>query len=180
MEPESREQTGVETKLVIYEAVVKRFELEIDRTDGLDSKAANLAGFVGVVLGVVTGFGSLYLKIPGGMKFDWDALIPLSPIISFALALILLFLSFVESLVGLQIRKFVYVPNSFNLIHNYEDSKQEVVLSALYDEYAVAIKENRDVNNNKARRIQKALWILFGALVALSIHAALVLATKGG
>jgi len=175
----SRKEAETETKQIIYEAVVRRFELETERTNDLDSKAANLTGLVGIILGVVTGFGSAYLTIPSDMKPDWHSLTLLSPVISFALVLLLLFITFVLALVGLQIRAFTYVPHSFNLIRDYENSEPQEVLPALYDEYAVAIKENRDVNDDKAKKIQKAMWSLFAALILLSVHALLFLVTKG-
>lgn len=179
-QPETKtKEIGIGSAKIIYEAIMKRFELEADRTDGLDDKASNLIGFVGIILGVVSGFGSTYLTIPGDLRLDWSSFIQLSPLVSFFFALFSLFLSFALALISLQIKEFIYVPHAFNLIYDFENSEEKDVIQALSDEYAVAIKENQGVNNDKAKRIRKAMLCLFAAFVLLSIHVLSVLAMKG-
>ena len=166
-----------EAAKVIHDSVVKRFELEIERKKSLDKKANNLIGFIGIILSLVTGFGVIYLKMPKFVEWNFGYLIELSPLFSFITVCIALFLSTFFILRALQIKNYSYVPNAFNLIGEYEDSSENSVLQALYDEYAIAIKENTQENNKEARKIQKAVYCLSIGFLLLFIHVILSIFT---
>jgi len=167
---ENNELQPVKEIDTIYNAVVNRFDLEIDRKKELDSKATNLIGFVGITASLVTGFGGTYLKMPTIKEWDLSALFLLSPIISFVFVLAFFFISFIFVLRALQIKEFTYVPSAFNLIGAYANSEKETILRDLTDDYAIAIKDNKEENDTKADNIKKAVWSLFVAFAALFFH----------
>jgi len=160
---------------IIYNAVIRRFDLEIDRKKELDNKANNLVGFIGIIASLITGFGGTYLKIPRIEEWNLDSLRLLSPIISFALVLMFMLLSFVFVFQAIQIKRFTYVPHAFNLIGAYSDTERLTITQHLCDEYAVAIGDNGEVNDRKASNIKKAIWSLSFGLFTLILHAFLLL-----
>jgi len=154
----------------IYHCILERFSLEIDRKKELDNKATQLIGFVGIISSMVTILGGTYLNIPNIREWNLDSMILLSPIIVFVLALILFFSSFAFVLKALQIKEFTYVPDAFKLIGAYASSDKETILRDLSDDYAIAISDNRKVNDRKADDIKKAVWSLFLAFPILLFH----------
>jgi hypothetical protein len=119
---------------------------------------------------MVTILGGTYLNIPNIREWNLDSMILLSPIIVFVLALILFFSSFAFVLKALQIKEFTYVPDAFKLIGAYASSDKETILRDLSDDYAIAISDNRKVNDRKADDIKKAVWSLFLAFPILLFH----------
>lgn len=159
------------SKELILTSVVERFRLEVERKQDLDNKANNLAGFVGIILSLISGFGLTSLTSITIPTFEttWHYASKISPIILFGIDYALLFLSFSFVLKAIQIKKYKYVPNAFNLIGAFEDSNKNDVCKALYDEYAIAIKDNIIENNKEADDIRYSIYCLFAALILFSI-----------
>lgn len=170
---------NADTKDIILEKVISRFELELNRKNDLDAKANNLLGFVGIVLTLVSGFGLTYLKLPSFGNLTVDFVLRISPIASFAVILVILLVSLVYILQALQIKTYTFVPNPFNLIGKYENASKETVVQALYDEYAIAAVDNDKMNVKEAGLIKKAVQALLFAFVILGIHSLLVVLSQG-
>ena len=138
------------TSEIIYNEVMKRCEFEFERFKHLDDKASNTISFIGILIGLISGFGSLSLKFPVNPA---DAV----PMVLFSVSLILLFLSFLFSLKAFQIKKFTIVPNAYFLIGEYENKEKAVVVQGLYDNYAVAIEDNMKINDEKSKNINACM-----------------------
>jgi len=160
---------------IIYNAVIRRFELEIDRKKELDNKANNLVGFIGIIASLITGFGGTYLKIPNIEEWNLNSLRLLSPIVSFAFVLMFMLFSLIFVFQAIQIKQLTYVPHAFNLIGAYSNTEKLTIIQHLCDEYAVAIGDNSVVNDRKANNIKKAIWSLSLGLFTLVLHAFLLL-----
>lgn len=160
---------------IVYDAVVRRFELEIDRKKELDNKANNLVGFIGIIMSLITGFSAVYIKVPTIKEWNLDAFRLLSPIISLGIVFVFILASFLFVLRVIQIKQFTYVPHAFNLVGAYSDSEKEVVLRDLCDDYAIAIGDNHTVNDKKANDIKNAIWSLSLGFFALILHTFLLI-----
>ena len=160
-----------EPRELILNSVTERFKLEVERKQDLDGKANNLAGFVGIILSLISGFGLTSLasiKLPL-LELTWNFASKISPVITFVLVYISLFCSILFVLKALQIKNYRYVPNAFNLIGAYENSNKNDVCQALYDEYAIAIDTNLKENDKEAFDIKKSIYCLLVALILFSI-----------
>jgi hypothetical protein len=160
---------------LILSHVAERFKLEVERKKDLDGKANNLVGFVGIILSLISGFGltSLASKKLPSFELTWVYASKVSPIVTFFLVYVLLFLSILFVLKALQIKNYSYVPNAFNLIGGFENANKGDVCQALYDEYAIATKDNLEENDKEAFDIRKSIYFLLGALILFSISVVL-------
>jgi len=147
----------------IYDAVVKRFDIESDRSEHLDDKASNIIGFVGIITGLVSALGGLLLKIPQTLTMAIAAFL-------FVLGLILLFASFFLGLAAYRIRAFTVVPDAYFLIGAYEKTNKEGILRDLNDNYAVAIEDNTLLNDKKVAHIKGAIYALFCGVLIIPFY----------
>jgi len=149
---------------VIHDEVVRRFQYESERTKRLDDKASNVMGFVGIITGLVSGLGALALKVPTNLT-------EVIATILFFLTIAALICSFVFSLIGYRIKKFIIVPDAYFLIGAYEGKHKERILRDLNDNYAVAIEENMTLNNRKVAHINRAMYALFLGILLIPLFA---------
>ena len=159
------------TKELILNTVMERFKLEVERKQDLDSKANNLIGFVAIILSLISGFGLTTLTaftLPH-VELTWYYITKISPIVTFGLVYVSLFFSVLFVLKALQIKNYWYVPDAFKLIGAYENSNEEEVRQALYDQYAISIKSNLIENDKEAFDIRNSIYCLLVALVFFSI-----------
>jgi len=152
------------TSETIYNEVVKRFERELERTAHLDDKANNIIGFVGVLAGIISGFGAFTLKTP--TNYTETAIVA-----SFIISLLFLFSSFIIGLKSYFPKKFTMIPDPYFLIGKYEKAEQEQVIRDLSDNYAVAVDDNMTINDCKSTNIKRAVGCLFAAIVLFSLFA---------
>ena len=158
---------------IILNSVINRFDLEVERKKTLEEKANNLGGFVGVMLSLISGFGLTYISAPKFEGWTWTYLLQTTTLVFFALVYVTLFVSLALALKAIQIKKYTYVPDAFNLSGLYENSSSDIVCLALYDEYAIAIKTNTSENNAKAVCVKHSMYGLLAAFVFLAIHVTL-------
>lgn len=171
-----------DSRELILSHVFERFKLEVERKQDLDEKANNLAGFVGIILSLISGFGLTSLttfKLPA---FEWtfDYFYRISPIITFVVVYASLFLSVFFVLKAMNIKKYFYVPQAFNLIGAFENNtKTDEICQVLYDEYALAISDNMTKNDKEALDISKSIYCLFVSLVVFSVTVILFMVLGG-
>jgi hypothetical protein len=162
---------ATKTRELILDSVKERFNLELERKQDLDSKANNLIGFVAIILSLISGFGLTTLTNDTLPKLEptWYYVTKISPIFTFVIVYMLLFFSVLFVLKALQIKNYSYVPNAFNLIGAFENSNEDDVCQALYDEFAISIKTNSLKNDKEAFDIRKSIYFLLLALLLFSI-----------
>ena len=153
-----------EKNKLIFESVVRRYEQELERTDDLDSKASNIIGFIGVLAGIVSGFGAFTLKFPTNTA----EIIVLSLFIA---SLVFLFSSFIIGLKAYFPKRFTVIPDPYFLIGKYENTKQEQIIRNLSDNYAVAVEDNMMANDGKCTNIKHSVWFLFISIVLFALFA---------
>ena len=149
---------------IIYAEVVNRFKRELERTHHLDIKANNIIGFIGILTGIVSGFGAFTLKIP---TTDLEMV----TLAIYGSSLIFLFLSLVFGMKAHFPQKFTIVPDPYFLIDKYGNATQQKTINDLSDNYAVAVEENLILNNSKIKNIKRSMYCLFIAILLFSIFA---------
>lgn len=152
------------TSDVIYDEVVKRFERELDRASSLDDKASTTVGFIGILTGIVSGFGAFTLKLPTTTQ----ELIVTS---LFGASLFTLFVALVFGLKAYSPQKFTLVPDQYYLIGKYEHAEKEKVVCDLCDNYAIAIEDNMIINDSKVKNIKRVMNCLFFAILFFALFA---------
>jgi hypothetical protein len=148
----------------IYNEVSKRFERELERANHLDDKASNIIGFIGVLTGIVSGFGAFTLKFPT----NETELVVTS---LFGLSLLALFSAFIFGLKAYSPQKFTLVPDQYYLIGEYEKAEKKRVIGDLCDNYAIAIEDNMIINDSKVNNIKWAMRCLFTAILIFAFFA---------
>jgi hypothetical protein len=159
---DSSNQMSERTSEIIYDEVVKRYERELERTANLDNKANNIIGFVGILAGIISGFGAFTLKVP-------ETYAETVVTIFFVLSLLFIFVSIIAGLKSYFPKKFTIVPDPYFLIGKYEKADQEQTVRDLSDNYAVAVDDNMAINDGKSTNIKRAVWSLFVAIVFFSL-----------
>jgi hypothetical protein len=161
---DSPQRLNKKTLETIYSEVVKRYDRELERTANLDGKANNIIGFVGILTGIISGFGAFTLKAPTNYA-------EYATVAFFIMSLLFLFSSFLIGLKSYFPKKFTIVPDPFFLIGKYEHTNEEQTIRDLSDNYAVAIDENMTINNCKSTNVKRAVWCLFVSIVLFSLFA---------
>lgn len=138
---------------LIFDLVKGRYEGEIQRWDGLDSKAGSLIGFFSIVTSLTLAAGSFNLQ---GVLGDRDILV------AFFLGIGLLLTSIVFSLVCFRIRETTFVPNTEYLFHKYGKGlvTYRHTLRKTCGEMSKAVVDFELTNNDKANWIGRS-WTLF-------------------
>ena len=138
---------------LIYEMVVKRYDLETQRTNDLDAKANNITGFAGLLAAVVGG-------ITGFLPKDQNE----------SLFLIPLFFLVISAFLGL----LAYWIKSYSaiqpviLIEEYKESSETKLLREYTYTTAQNTMRNHSVNKRK-------VWLIKGASVLLVLAIGLFL-----
>ena len=150
----------------IYDAVINRYQFEVERIKHLDDKASNIIGFVGILASLISGFGIFQLRLPTNFAEIVEFVI-------FAFSLGFLILSLIFGLRAYGTKKFTIIPNAYFLIGKYEDKEKERIIRDLCDNYAVSIEDNMNLNDKKVANIKIAMYSLFLAVVVFSIFSVL-------
>jgi hypothetical protein len=155
---------GDTTSDIIFDEVVKRFDKELERANHLDDKASNTVGFIGILTGIVPGFGAFTLKLPTTQaEFVVTSL--------FGASLFALFFALVFGLKAYSPQKFTLVPDQYYLIGKYDKMEKEKVVGDLCDNYAIAIEDNGLINDTKVKNIKRTMNCLFVAIVLFALFA---------
>lgn len=138
---------------LIFDLVKRRYDAEIERWDGLDSKAGSLIGFFSIVTSLTLAAGSFNLQ---GVLADFHILI------AFFFGIAMLIISIAFSLMCFRIRVATFVPNTDKLISKY--SRHNVTyretLGTVCGQMSKAVVKLETINNNKGNWIRYS-WTLF-------------------
>lgn len=132
---------------LIYEIVGKRYDLEIQRTNDLDTKANNITGFAGLLATLV---GSIIGFLPKGLD---ESL--------FLIPLILLITSAILGLLAYWIKSYSAI-QPVALIEEYKESSETRLLREATYTIAQNTMQNHSVNKEK-------VWLIKGASTLLVI-----------
>jgi hypothetical protein len=157
---------------IIYNAVKERYNFELERVRHLDDKTSSILAIAGVLATLVTGFGSISIRLT---EFN---VIQIVAFIAFVTCLGLLIASFCFGLRANQIRSYRIAPDPPVLIVEGENMKAGLIFQALGDTYALATEENMKKNEDKVFNIRMASWLVFVSVIAFSIFAFLTIMNR--
>lgn len=170
-EPEAdKEKTSVpgisdacdkERDRLIFELIINRNNAEFKRSNNLDTKASNLIGFVGIIIGLIgTTISFIFDKIYNNPKI---LMYYGSFRVILLLGVILLTLSILCSLIAYFVKQYEIVPETKHLIENYAKENKDflTVLRVVGQEMSNVIITNTEIDDDKANWI-KYSQIAFG------------------
>lgn len=136
---------------LMFDLIKRRFDSEISRWDGLDTKAGSLIGFVSIVTSLTLAAGSFSLQ---------DVLNNTQVLIAFFVGIGFLLTSITFSLLCVKVRKAPTVPNTERLISGYQDKSYRETLLRNGAQMSEAVRKLEGLNNKKAKWIRYS-WTLF-------------------
>jgi hypothetical protein len=153
---------------LIFDLIINRNNAEFQRSNGLDAKASNIIGFVGIIIGLLgTTISFIFDKIYKDPKI-------LSYYGSFRvilfLGIILLTFSILCSLLAYFIKQYEIVPETQHLIEEYAKKDRDIltILRVVGQEMSESIKKNQTIDDDKATWI-KYSQISFGLGMGLNV-----------
>lgn len=149
----SKESFLKERDELIFDLVKRRYDAEIERWDGLDSKAGSLIGFFSIVTSLTLAAGS----------FNLQSVLSDSQILAgFFFGIAMLIISIVFSLMCFRIRVATFVPNTAKLLSKYGKGNvtYRETLRTICGQMSEAVVKLEITNNNKGKWIRYS-WTLF-------------------
>jgi hypothetical protein len=149
----SKESFVKERDELIFDLIKRRYDGEIQRWDGLDSKAGNLIGFFSIVTSLTLAAGSFNLQ---GVLSDAYILT------GFFAGIGMLLISIVFSLLCFRVRETIFIPNTDELLSKYGHGTvtYRETLRIMCGEMSDAVVILENVNNDKANWIRYS-WTMF-------------------
>ena len=141
----------------LYEITKEKLFNQMENADALDTKASNVMGFIGIIVGAIFGFTFFLTSLP------WIGL--------FSLKLSTLFLisSFVFGLLTLRCRIYQLDPKPKSLVENYTLETYEHTIEQITHNFVDSYEKNENKLKLKARYINISLYLLLISIVILSI-----------
>jgi hypothetical protein len=138
---------------LIFDLVKRRYDGELERWDGLDTKAGSLIGFFSIVTSLTLAAGSFNLQ---GVLDDQYILA------GFFIGVGLLIISIAFSLICFRIRETIFIPDTNSLVSKYAmgSVSYRETLRVTCGEMSDAVIRLENVNNDKAKWIRYS-WSLF-------------------
>jgi hypothetical protein len=157
--PADTDEDKKEKENTILELIKGRYDSELQRTEGLDSKGSNLIGYVTVITGLIVGLGTIDV-LAKLLTTSYTA-------VAYFLGLAFLIASAICALLGTKTRKWHYSPTiewclqwlqdpNFSADKGYD---RRSVLQRAAIEIGDAVKYNFEENQRKASWLNWA-WIL--------------------
>ncbi|MCW3985226.1 MAG: hypothetical protein NWE91_02300 [Candidatus Bathyarchaeota archaeon] len=163
---ESEETTEDRTlaRELIFESIIREYELGFVRLRHLDNKATNLVSVSGIVLGLLTGVGGLFLT-SSSQQID------LSNISTIILLWEIFFfvISLTFGLLSLRIRYYVHFYISTEDFDKYRGMSKNNILEILHKGYANAVQRNGKVSNEKMDAINRSFSFLYLGIILLFV-----------
>lgn len=139
----------MERDKLVLDLVSERFKVEWNLGSELDGKSSSLAGFVGIIISLQVGFGTILIdKIPETNQYH------VYLYLFYFLGIIFLICSILFAFKAYYLKDYSVVPNPEELIHMAEDgeTQQEIVRKIAVD-MKIATLENKELNDSKANNI---------------------------
>lgn len=146
---------------LIYEMFLNVFNVELDRIHDLDNKSGKLITFSGVIISILGIFGGYVLT---QIKIDW------SSYILFVISLITILISILYSIQAFKIRNWAIAPDNKTLLeYGKNDEIQENILRLVSEGLSESIDDNRDINNEKVKKIKCSYYLLIAGILVTII-----------
>ena len=159
----------------IYELIADRFRLEWQRTNDLDGKASRIVRFVGIIVSLQAGLGSLLLKeLPRTCGFYFYPLL----CFIFLSELGFLMCSILCGLKAYGVKTWSVVPDTEHLIEEYakKDKSRIDILRLVSAEISAAVAKNAATNDEKVEFIRQGfIFFVLGIGVAILFVCGLLL-----
>jgi hypothetical protein len=138
---------------LIFDLVKRRYDGEIARWDGLDSKAGSLIGFFSIVTSLTLAAGSFNIQ---------NVLSDVHMLIGFFFGIAMMIISIGFSLMCFRVRLASFVPNTAKLCSKYGTGNvtYRETLRTVCGQMSVAVVRLEATNNSKGEWIQYS-WTLF-------------------
>ena len=149
---------------LIFELIKKRFDYEFTRTNNLDGKAHNSVGYVGAIVALLIGIGSL---LTGAQAFKVSTQLSSSTMYFVGIAILLISIGF--ALGALKVRKWAMAPDVNVLIKKYTTLSYSEVLKRNAGELAKVVNDTKTLNDNKAKLIDISWYFLISGLLVVLI-----------
>lgn len=154
------EKEKIQRDRLIFNLIEKRVESEQERSNILDSKASNIIGYVGLIIGLLV---TVISFIFGDLSQNEEIIKYYS---SYRIILLfgILFLlgSIVVSIHAYFVREYQIVPSTKALIENYakEDRDITTILRLVSQEMSDVLYDNKKIIDDKAKSIKMSLTFL--------------------
>lgn len=141
--------------LFIYENIISRYHFELERTQIIDGKSANLIGFIGIILSLEAGFYIFILKNVVNINIFYKLI--------FLFSMLFLLISFIFGIKVHYIKSWEIVPNPRYLIEEYAKKEKSKI-----DLIRVICNEMADSTiNNKGRNDEKIICMKYSYIFLL-------------
>ena len=172
-ETEDIDNVEMERDQLLFELISDTYNSEKIRNINLDNKASKLIVFVGIIISLLSSFGSLLLKdIPRNDELYFVYLI------IFILSLLVLISSIICGLRAYKIRKFKFVPVPDTMIKWGKENKNKIdILRIISKERSDAVKKNKVTLSNKTKHIKRGYYLLLIGIILSLIFINFFLAT---
>lgn len=146
----------IERDQLLFELISDTYNSEKSRFNSIDDKSSKLIVFVGVLIGLLSSFGSLLLKdIPKTNEFYFWYLI------IFISSIIILISSIICGVYAYKIREFKVVPVPDTMIKWGKQDKDKIdILRIISKERSNAVKENEETMGCKIKHLKRGYNLL--------------------
>lgn len=160
--PPDKAKEIIEKDSFVLDLISERFKVEWNMGNELDGKASSLAGFVGIIISLQVGFGTILIdKIPKTNQYH------LYLYLIYFLGIGLLIISILCYLRAYRIQDYCVSSDPEKLIKNAENVDLQTLLRGITNDLKDAISINEDVNDNKAKNIEYGfISLILGIIVA--------------
>jgi hypothetical protein len=155
---------------LIFELIKRRFDYEFTRTNNLDGKAHNSVGYVGAIVALLLGTGSL---LTGAEAFKYPIQHSSPTLIIYFVGIATLLISIGLALGALKVRKWAMAPDVEVLIKKYTVLPYSEVLKRNAGEMAKVVNDTKTLNHYKAKLIDISWYFLISGLLIVLISASI-------
>ncbi len=141
----------------IFDLIEKRAESEQERSITLDSKASNIVGFVGIIIGLLMSVISFFFGTLAENSLLLEYYTTYRILLLFSILLLLG--AIVTSIHAFFIRDYQIVPSTKVLIENYAKQERDIttILRIVSQEMSDVLYDNKIIIDNKAKSIKISL-----------------------
>lgn len=172
-ESQEKEKEILERDQLLFELISDTYNAENSRLIDIDDKASKIVVFVGVLIGLLSSFGTLLLKdIPRTNEFYYYYLT------IFILSLTILIGSIICGLLAYRMRKFKIVPNTNTMIKWGKENKDKIdIIRIISQERSKAVNENGEILKSKIKFIRLGYTLLIIGIIITLIFICFLLVT---
>lgn len=175
MPPTDAENELMERDKLVLDLVSERFKVEWNLASELDGKASSLTGFVGIIISLQVGFGTVLIdKIPKTNQYH------VYLYLFYFLGIIFLICSILFAFKAYYLKDYSLVPDPEELIHMAEDDEtQQDIVRKIAVDMKIATLENKELNDSKANNIIRGFIFLVLGITTMLIFAFSIIFSVG-